>query len=214
MRESGSSPLEPTSYGGAADVITDALLHDPGWLDVGPGHAGHRRFAARRYHRAALAVKHRYRRPICGAFRDGPPHRRRRHLCRRQVSASGVDVRRLRPGFLTVGPGAVVRGLRVSAIQDRGHLPGEHVFPLDSDGYRDPDQGRPTLSGLGATVAANPDSVEERGRSAARALRAPLGCGSYSAGEPDGGQEFDSGLQDSGRQAGRTRRATPATTRP
>jgi hypothetical protein len=43
----------------------------------------------------------------------------------------------------------------------------EHAFPLDSDGYCDPDGGRPTLSGLGATVAANPDSVEERGRSAA-----------------------------------------------
>jgi hypothetical protein len=64
-------PLEPTSYGAAADIVTDALLHDPGRLAVGPDHAGHRRFVARRCHRAALWVLHRYGRPIYGAFHDG-----------------------------------------------------------------------------------------------------------------------------------------------
>ena len=31
------SPIESPLYGEAARIITDALLHDPGWLAVGPG---------------------------------------------------------------------------------------------------------------------------------------------------------------------------------
>jgi GNAT superfamily N-acetyltransferase len=121
-------PLEPSLYGAAADVITDALLHDPGWLAVGPDHVGHRRFVARHYHRAALGVMHRYGRPIYGAFRDG----------RLAGVAATFSAGRYRPpswtfavyvpSFLAAGPGPVIRGLRVAAIQDRGHPPEEHVF--------------------------------------------------------------------------------------
>jgi hypothetical protein len=48
--------LERESHPAAARIITEALLHDPGWLAVGPARTGHRRFVAHRFHRAAVAV--------------------------------------------------------------------------------------------------------------------------------------------------------------
>jgi hypothetical protein len=67
----GIRELDPAEYPEAARVVTEALLHDPGWLAVGPGRTSHRRFVMRHYHRASLNITHRYGRPIYGAFRDG-----------------------------------------------------------------------------------------------------------------------------------------------
>jgi GNAT superfamily N-acetyltransferase len=128
MRRVEIRPLEPTSHGAAANVVTDALLHDPGWLAVGPDHAGHRRFVARRYHRAALWVVHRYGRPIYGAFDDGRLAGVAATFAAGRYPPPSWTFFIYVPAFLAAGPGPILRGLRVSAIQDRGHPPEEHVF--------------------------------------------------------------------------------------
>jgi GNAT superfamily N-acetyltransferase len=124
----GIRPLDRDHHGEAARIITDALLHDPGWLAVGPSRTGHRRFVAERYHRAALKVTARYGGPIYGAFRENelagvavtfPPGRYPppRHTEAKYVLA-----------FLAAGPGPIVRGLRTGAVQDQGHPHDEHVY--------------------------------------------------------------------------------------
>jgi ribosomal protein S18 acetylase RimI-like enzyme len=124
----GIRELEPAHYSDAARVATEALLHDPGWLAVGPKRAGHRRFVMRRYHRAVLHITHRYGGPAYGAFRQNelvgvavtfgagryPPPQ---HTLLRYV-----------PGFLLAGPGPSLRGLRTSAVMDKGHPHDEHVY--------------------------------------------------------------------------------------
>jgi ribosomal protein S18 acetylase RimI-like enzyme len=124
----GIRPLEPADHEDAAPIVTDALLHDPGWLPVGPKRAGHRRFVALRFHRAALTVVERYGGPSYGAFEGGklagvaitfaagryPPPR---HTEARYV-----------PAFLAAGPGPIVRGLRTARVQDSGHPEDEHVY--------------------------------------------------------------------------------------
>jgi ribosomal protein S18 acetylase RimI-like enzyme len=124
----GIRPLDTYHHREAARIITDALLHDPGWLAVGPSMTGHRRFVAERYHRAALTVTARYGGPIYGAFRDNelagvavtfPPGRYPppRHTEARYVLA-----------FLAAGPGPIVRGLKTGAVQDSGHPEDPHAY--------------------------------------------------------------------------------------
>jgi GNAT superfamily N-acetyltransferase len=121
-------PLDRSEYDVAADVLADAFLDDPGWVAVGPDRRRHRRWVVRRYHRAALAVIRRYGRPIYGAFEDW-----------RLVGVAATFSAGLYPppawtfayyvpGFLAAGPGPIVRGLRFSAIQERGHPHDEHVY--------------------------------------------------------------------------------------
>jgi GNAT superfamily N-acetyltransferase len=112
----------------AARIVTDALVDDPGWVAVGPDRRARRWSVARRFHRAALEVMDRHGGPVYGAFRDGalagvaatfapglyPPPQR---TFLRYVAA-----------FALAGPGPVVRGLRLSAVQDRGHPDEEHSF--------------------------------------------------------------------------------------
>jgi GNAT superfamily N-acetyltransferase len=121
-------PLTPESHREAARIITDALLHDPGWLAVGPSRTAHRRYVAARFHRAALKVTNRHGGPIYGAFRDDrlagvavtfppggyPPPR-------------SADVRYVL-AFLLAGPGPIVRGLRTGNVQDSGHPTDPHVY--------------------------------------------------------------------------------------
>ena len=121
-------PLGRDHHPEAARIVTDALLHDPGWLAVGPGRTGHRRFVAQRFHRAALEVTDRYGGPTYGAFRDNElagvavtfapgRYRPRRSTELRYVLA-----------FLAAGPGPIVRGLRTGSVQDSGHPKDEHVY--------------------------------------------------------------------------------------
>lgn len=120
--------IAPAEYGDAARVITDALLHDPGWLAVGPARMGHRRFVAYRYHRAALGVIHRYGRPIYGAVLEGRVVGVAATFAAGRYPPPAWTFIRYVPSFLAAGPGPIVRGLRTSAVQDRGHPPDEHVF--------------------------------------------------------------------------------------
>jgi GNAT superfamily N-acetyltransferase len=124
----GIRPLDGAHHRDAARLITEALLHDPGWLAVGPQRTGHRRFVATRFHRTVLKVTDRYGGPIYGAFRDNelagvavtfgpgryPPPRR-------------SDARYVFP-FLGAGPGPIVRGLKTGAVQEQGHPRDEHVY--------------------------------------------------------------------------------------
>jgi GNAT superfamily N-acetyltransferase len=124
----GIRPLDGTHRSDAARIITDALLHDPGWLAVGPKRTAHRRFVAERYHRAALEATARYGGPIYGAFRDNglagvavtfPPDR---YPPPRRTEARYVLA------FLAAGPGPIVRGLMTGKVQDSGHPEDPHVY--------------------------------------------------------------------------------------
>jgi GNAT superfamily N-acetyltransferase len=121
-------PLDVTHHRHAARIITDALLHDPGWLAIGPSRTAHRRFVSERYHRAAVRITARYGGSIYGAFRNGalagvavtvPPGRYPppRHAEARYVFA-----------FVAAGPGPIARGLRAGAVQERGHPEDLHVY--------------------------------------------------------------------------------------
>jgi GNAT superfamily N-acetyltransferase len=124
----GVAPIGREHHDEAARIITEALLHDPGWLAVGPNRTGHRRRVARSYHGAALRVVHRHGGPIYGAFREG-------HLSGVAATfAAGLFPPPARtffafvPGFALAGPGPIVRGLRTSAVQDGSHPKERHVF--------------------------------------------------------------------------------------
>jgi GNAT superfamily N-acetyltransferase len=118
----------PDDHPDAARVITDALLHDPGWLAVGPNRTGHRRFVMLRYHRAALKVIHRYGRPVYGAFQEEKLVGVAATFAAGKYPPPAHTIVRYVPGFLVAGPGPSIRGLRVTAIEDRAHPKDEHVF--------------------------------------------------------------------------------------
>jgi GNAT superfamily N-acetyltransferase len=124
----GIRELQPELHGEAARVITDALLHDPGWVAVGPGRAGHRRFVMRRYHRAVLRIADRYGRPVYGAFRQGRLAGVAVTFAAGRYPPPAHTFLRYAPGFLAAGPGPSVRGLRTSAIMERAHPSDEHVY--------------------------------------------------------------------------------------
>jgi GNAT superfamily N-acetyltransferase len=122
-------PLEPRYYDAAAVILADAFVDDPGWTAVGPDRRERRWRVTRRFHRAALDVIDRYGKPIYGAF-DGDEL-----LGLAATFAAGLypppELRttlRFAPGFLSAGPGPIVRGLRFSAIQEKGHPHDEHVY--------------------------------------------------------------------------------------
>jgi ribosomal protein S18 acetylase RimI-like enzyme len=121
-------PLQPSRHTEAARIVTDALLHDPGWLAVGPKRTAHRRFVAERYHRAALKVTDRYGGPIYGAFRGQalagvavtfPPG---------AYPPPGHTDARYVLAFLAAGPAPIVRGLKTGGVQDSGHPEEPHVY--------------------------------------------------------------------------------------
>ena len=121
-------PLQPSEYDEAARIVTDALLDDPGWVAVGPDRRSHRRRVALRYHRAAIAVVHRYGRPIYVAVRDGRLAGVAVTFGAGRYPPPAWTFVRYVPSFLAAGPAPIVRGLRTSKIQDNGHPPDDHVF--------------------------------------------------------------------------------------
>jgi ribosomal protein S18 acetylase RimI-like enzyme len=121
--------LESADHAAAARVITDALLDDPGWLSVGPDRRGHRRRVALRYHRTALGVMDRQGGPIYGAeVEDGQLAGVAATFGAGRYPPPTWTLLRYVPGFLLAGPGPIVRGLRTSAVQARGHPADEHVY--------------------------------------------------------------------------------------
>jgi GNAT superfamily N-acetyltransferase len=126
--------LERDKFDAAARLFADAFLHDPGWVAVGPDRAGHRHGVLRRYHRTALDVIQRHGGPIYGAFDDGEGESDGALTGVAATFAAGLypppawTILRFVPGFLLAGPGPIVRGLRFSAVQEKGHPPDEHVY--------------------------------------------------------------------------------------
>ena len=120
--------LDPAEYDEAARIITDALLDDPGWQAVGPDSRERRRRVLLGYHRAVVEVTDRHGGPIYGAFRD-------EELAAVAVTfAAGLHpppartFARYVPPFLRAGPATIVRALRASAVEDKGHPAEEHHF--------------------------------------------------------------------------------------
>ena len=125
--------VESDEFDAAATLFADAFLNDPGWVAVGPDRAGHRHGVLRRYHRAALDVIERYGGPIYGAFEDGDDGRARLTGVAATFAAGlypppSRTILRFVPGFLLAGPGPIVRGLRFSAVQEKGHPHEPHVY--------------------------------------------------------------------------------------
>jgi GNAT superfamily N-acetyltransferase len=121
-------PLDREHFDAASVVLADAFVDDPGWVAVGPDGRERRHRVSRRFHRAALDVLDRYGKPLYGAFEDG------RLVGVAATFAAGLyppPVRtfvRYIPGFFAAGPGATIRGLRFSALQESGHPETEHVY--------------------------------------------------------------------------------------
>jgi GNAT superfamily N-acetyltransferase len=124
----GTRELESSDYDDAARIITDALLHDPGWLAVGPDRTRHRRAVALRYHRAVVSVADRHGRPIYGAFRENVLAGVAVTFAAGRYPPPAWTFVRYVPSFLLAGPGPIVRGLRTSAVQESGHPDEEHTF--------------------------------------------------------------------------------------
>ena len=125
--------LERDNFDAAARIFADAFLHDPGWVAVGPNRVGHRHGVLRRYHRAALNVIERYGGPIYGAFGAGEGEDGRLTGVAATFAAGlypppAWTLAYFVPGFVLAGPGPIVRGLRFSAVQEKGHPHDEHVY--------------------------------------------------------------------------------------
>jgi GNAT superfamily N-acetyltransferase len=126
--------LVRNDFDAAARLFADAFLHDPGWVAVGPDRAGHRHGVLRCYHRTALDVIARYGGPIYGAFDDEEDGRGGELAGVAATFAAGLypppsrTILRFVPGFLLAGPGPIVRGLRFSAVQEKGHPHDAHVY--------------------------------------------------------------------------------------
>jgi ribosomal protein S18 acetylase RimI-like enzyme len=121
-------PLQPRHHPEAARIVTEALLHDPGWRAVGPRRTGHRRFVATRFHRAVLKVTERHGGPSYGAFRnDELAGVAVTFAPGRYPPPSRTEARYLL-AFLAAGPGPIVRGLRTGTVQDSGHPEDPHVY--------------------------------------------------------------------------------------
>jgi GNAT superfamily N-acetyltransferase len=121
-------PVRPEQHPAAARLITDALLDDPGWRSVGPNRRAHRRLVAGNFHRVALGVVARHGGLTYGAAADGELRGVAVTFPTGVYPPPPLTILRYVPGFLLAGPGPIVRGLRVSAIEDRGHPREPHVF--------------------------------------------------------------------------------------
>src|SRR5215210_8539561 len=130
MRGVEIRPVESSEYDAAAVVLADAFIDDPGWLAVGPDRRERRYRLLRRFHRQPLDVMDRYGKPIYGAFGEGG-----RLNGVAATFAAGLypppeipTTLRFLPAFLRAGPGPVVRALRFSAVQEKGHPHDAHVY--------------------------------------------------------------------------------------
>jgi ribosomal protein S18 acetylase RimI-like enzyme len=121
-------PLEPREYDAAAQIFADAFLDDPGWVAVGPDRRGHRHGVLRRYHRTALSVIDRYGGPTYGAFEEARLVGVAATFAAGRYPPPAWTLAYFVPGFLLAGPAPIVRGLKFSAIQERGHPHDEHVY--------------------------------------------------------------------------------------
>jgi GNAT superfamily N-acetyltransferase len=121
-------PIQSGDHDEAARIITDALLDDPGWQAVGPDNRKRRRRVLLGYHGAVVEVTQRHGGPIYGAFRDGGLAAVAVTFAAGRYPPPAYTFARYVPSFLRAGPATIVRALRASAVQDKGHPADEHHF--------------------------------------------------------------------------------------
>jgi GNAT superfamily N-acetyltransferase len=120
--------LERDEFDAAARLFADAFIDDPGWVAVGPDRRERRHRNLRRYHRTALDVIQRYGGPIYGAFDDRVLTGVAATFAAGLYPPPAWTIVHFVPGFLLAGPGPIVRGLRFSAVQEKGHPHDAHVY--------------------------------------------------------------------------------------
>jgi GNAT superfamily N-acetyltransferase len=121
-------PVDTAHHAEAARIVTDALLDDPGWRGVGPDSRQRRRRVLLGYHRAVVAVTAKHGGPIYGAFRDEALAAVAVTFAPGLYPAPAWTFARYVPPFLRAGPATIVRALRASSVQDKGHPAEPHHF--------------------------------------------------------------------------------------
>jgi GNAT superfamily N-acetyltransferase len=104
-------------------------------VGVGPDDRSRRRRVLIAYHRVVVAVTAKHGGPIFGAFRDGALAAVAVTFAAGLHPPPGYTFPRYIPPFLRAGPATIVRALRASAVQDKGHpeQPYHYVWQLSVD---------------------------------------------------------------------------------
>jgi GNAT superfamily N-acetyltransferase len=122
-------PLTPTHQEGAARVLADAFIDDPGWIAVGPKRPAKRWRYIYRTCLAAIRVGERWCGPSWCITQDGDP------VAVLTGCAPGIwpppELRtliRLSPGPILAGPSVLARSLRAERIFEKAHPKYDHFL--------------------------------------------------------------------------------------
>jgi GNAT superfamily N-acetyltransferase len=122
-------PLTPTHHKGAATVLANAFIDDPGWVSVGPRRPGPRWRYIYRTCLATIRVGERWGGPSWCIIENGKP------VAVLTGCAPGIwpppELRtlvRLSPGPVLAGPAVLARSLRAELIFERAHPKYDHFL--------------------------------------------------------------------------------------
>ena len=121
------APLRRERRRAAARILSRAFIDYPGFLSIGPRHAGARRFLIRRYFESEMAIARRFGGQVMAAQDGGDPvgvaivFEPGRH----EPPAWSVAYH---ASFVLFGPGVVARGIRVLADMSKAHPDEPHLF--------------------------------------------------------------------------------------
>ena len=114
---------------GAARVLADAFVDDPGWADVGPDDHGARWRYAYRTCLGAVRVARRWGGPSWCAVEDGVPAAVLTTIGPGLWPPPQLPLIAFQaPGALLAGPTVIARSLRAERVIERGHPEHPHVF--------------------------------------------------------------------------------------
>jgi GNAT superfamily N-acetyltransferase len=126
---SSLEPLTPAHHRGAATVLADAFIDDPGWISVGPRRPGPRWRYIYRTCLGAIRVGERWCGPSWCITEDGEP------VAVLTGCAPGIwpppELRtliRLSPGPILAGPAVLARSLRAQRIFQEAHPTYDHFL--------------------------------------------------------------------------------------
>jgi acetyltransferase (GNAT) family protein len=126
---SSPEPLTPAHHRGAAAVLADAFIDDPGWISVGPRRPGPRWRYIYRTCLGAIRVGERWCGPSWCITEDGEP------VAVLTGCAPGIwpppELRtliRLSPGPILAGPAVLARSLRAERIFEQAHPEYDHFL--------------------------------------------------------------------------------------
>ena len=122
-------PLTPVQHKGAARVLADAFLDDPGWVSVGPKRPGKRWKYIYRTCLATIRVGERWCGPSWCVTEDGEP------VAVLTGCAPGIwpppelrTLLRLSPGPILAGPAVLARSLRAELTFEKAHPKYDHFL--------------------------------------------------------------------------------------